>query len=281
MINATSIARGISKIAKSKKFIFAIGMVGIGLTATTAITGTVLAQKHIDEAREEKGRLLREDIDIQPKDVPLTKVEILKACWKDYIPCVASVSFTVCSFTKLFRALHGENLALQGMLSASEATVQHLQMKMIDKIGEKKAIPLINDAKQDAYAENPPIEELTKPSFLDGVDPDDIIRVCVEEDRRTFKTTKMQLQKAVEQINLDLHDYGKATLNNFYYNVGQPESKIGDYLVWKTDTINGYKIEIKWDNMWDGAYVDSDGHAWTYIRFSDDLAFDDDGNLPF
>lgn len=274
MINASVVRNGVTKVLKSKKFIFALGIVGVGLTAVTSATGAILAKKHIEEAKEEKGRLLRDDnIEVPPEYVELTPVETVKVCWKDFVPAVASASFTICAFSKLFKTISGENLALQGMLSVSEATVQHLESKMIDKIGEKKAAPIITDAKQESFSENPPVEKPTKTSFLEGANADDIIRVCVDSDMRTFKTTKLLLQKAMEQINLDLHDYGETSLNNFYEYVGQPDSKIGDSLVWRADSMNDYKLEIIWDSMWNSAYVDSDGHAWTYIRFTKDPEF--------
>lgn len=274
-MNVGGIARGITKVMRTKQFKFALGVIGIGLTAATAITGTVMAQDHIDKAKEDKQRSLpEEDRPKYPEEISLTPVETFKAVWKDYIPMVVSASLTIVDFTNLYKGLSKEVIALQGVVGGYEATVQHLQDKMVEKLGDKKGHAAIVEANNEDFAENPPVEAPTKASFLKDISDDDIIRVCMKMDRREFKTTKVLLTRAMSIVNSNRDKFGEATLNDFYEALGQEASDIGDMFKWIKDTMNDYDIDIQWNFTWAGAYTDANGQSWTYINFTEDPVYD-------
>lgn len=262
---ASTLAKTTTDILKSKKFLAGVVVVGVGLVATTAATGTVIAKKHIDEAKDNK----ETEYELNDIDEPaeLTKIEVVKACWKDYLPCAAAVGLTVTAFFRLYSRFSKENAALHGLLSVSEATVEHLQQKMISEIGEKKALPIINETKQEVMDEVKPKEAKQKVLYLDS-HGDELINFCDPWSKRTFRATKVQVCKAIEQVNLNLHDDGRALLNDFYEWLGLEDSEAGDLVGWEIDTLNSYKLDIVWDGVGAGAYTDNEGKSWTYLTFN-------------
>lgn len=264
------IAKAAVKVAKSKKFLFGLGIVGVGLTVTTAVTGTLIAKKHVDEKKEE----IKQEVADQAKipvekvdEVKLTKVELLQTTWKDYVPTACSVAVTIVSFSRLFGVMKKENLALQSMVTMTEATVQRLEKKMVDELGEKKAQKQIKEVHQDVLKDQG-VNEVEVPTKYLDTHGDEFLRICDPYTRRKFKATKLQIQKAMEDVNLELHDNGEATMNTFYTGLYLDESEVGDLIGWRLDSINDGKIEVELTGPMVEAYVDEEGVAWTIPYFS-------------
>lgn len=265
----------LGKVMSSNKFLFGLGIVGIGFTVGAAVVGTLVAKDHIEEAEEAKGRMLREDLDDpQPVDCELTKMEVVKVVWKDFVPLAGAVTLTTLSFVKLFTKvtrLDRENLALHGLLTMSEATVQRLESHMIEQIGEKKATKIVNDVQNEVIeSSGDPIREIVPQNSVKyiGQDGEELICFCDIWSKRTFKASKFRISRALENLNLELRDYGEATLNHFYEELGLDDSDAGDLVGWRADSMNDYKVDILWDTNWAGAYVDPEGRSWTYLRFT-------------
>lgn len=269
-----NIAKTTTNILKSKKFLAGVVVVGVGLVTTTAVTGTVVAKKHLKEAEDEKYDELKQECDDfgdDPSEIDstLTKGEIVKTVWKDYIPTAAAVGITLTAFFRLYSRFSKENAALHGLLSISETTIERLQNKMISEIGEKKALPIINDTKQEVMDKVKPKEaKQKKTTYLDS-NGDELLNFCDPWSKRTFRATKVQVCKAVEQLNLNLHDDGRALLNDFYEWLGLEDSEAGDLVGWETNTLNSYKLDIVWSGIQAGAYVDNEGKSWTYLTFNE------------
>lgn len=262
------IGNALTNVVGSNKFLFGLGIVGIGLTVATAITGTLIAKDHVEEAEEKKGRQLREEVNPAPVNCELTKMETVKVVWKDYIPTAISVSITVLSFAKLFNKMSKDNAALHGLLSVSEATVQRLETHMIDKIGEKKAAEEINKVQNEMIEEQKMPLEPTKQVIYCDEQGDELINFCDPWSKRTFRASKVRILKALELLNLDIRDYGESSLNNFYENLGLEDSDAGNLVGWRAESMNDYKIDIIMSGSWAGAYVDNEGVSWTYLRFT-------------
>lgn len=276
-MNVGGIAKGITKIMRTRQFKFVLSMIGIGVTTTTAITGTIMAVEHVKEAKEDKLRSLPEEERPEyPADIKLTAGETFAAVWKDYIPMGVSAGLTIFDIVNLYKGLSKEIIALNGVVGGYEATVQHLQDKVVEKLGEKKGHEAIVEAQNEAYSEKPPVETLTKKGFLDDISDEDIIRVCVRLDHREFKTTKVLLTKAISVVNSNRDKFGEATLNDFYEVLGQPESDVGGTFKWLKDSMNDYDIDIQWNFEWSGAYTDANGQSWTYIDFTEDPKYEID-----
>lgn len=270
---AGKIAKGAKKLASSNKFLFGIGMVGVGLTIGTTVVGTLIAKKHIDEKREE----IKQEVADQTKisvdkvdEVKLTKVEILQTTWKDYIPTACATALTIVSFSRLFGKMHKENIALQGLLTMSEATVQRLQKKMIDELGEKKGRQKVQEVKQEVIKEQ-------KPELYSGnqkvlkVDEhgNKILNLVDPWSLRPIQTTMVKLTKAMETVNLELHDNGECDVNTFYNALDKDESEVGSIIGWRMNSINGENIEVYVDDRAD-SFVDATGEAWAILEFNRD-----------
>lgn len=281
-----SITSSVAKVVGSKKFLGGVIVVGVGLIAGTAITGTIVAKEHIEEAEAEKAESLQNMVDDDATEVDfevadnidyyskLTKMETVKVVWKDYLPMAAAMCLTLTAFIKLFRNFSKENAALHGLLSVSEATVHHLQDQMVRQIGEKKTKPIINDAKQKAMEENEPVEVINKRvRELKTVDEEgnELLNFCCPWTKRTFQMSKVQGLRALEDVNLMLRDYGEARLNDFFSSIPIEECDAGDIVVWHLDRFDGEKLTINWDGGLEGAYIDKQGKAWTYLSFNKEL----------
>ena len=105
-------------------------LTGIGIAGM--ITTTIVAVKATPKA----ARLL-EDLQAQKKE-PLTKVEVVKSCWKYYIPAAATGIASVTCLIGANRVSVRRTAALAAAYQISETALTEYRDKVIETIGEKK-----------------------------------------------------------------------------------------------------------------------------------------------
>lgn len=164
------------------------------------------------------------------KDEELTKKEIFKRVWKYYIPsAVGVVSGAICIFGA--NSITAKRAAaLASLYSASEAALQTYKDKVIEKIGEKKEKDI-----HDAVARKDVEDNLMKQE-LDKFKPWNNQVLCKEEIcGRYFKSSVEEIKAALNSLNHMMLSDNFVTLNDFYYNIGLPNTEAGNMLGWKAE----------------------------------------------
>lgn len=265
----------ILKIFTNKKFLFAVGAVGVALTGVTAATGTLLANKHLEEKKEEVRKETAEQMKVpveQVEEVKLTKTDVVKTVWKDYIPTACALTGTFVAFGRLFGVMSKENIALQSLVTTSQATASRLEQKMIEKLGEKDGKEAVTQVKQEVIDSQDlkAVKESRKQAKYFDEHGDELLYLADPWSLRTFRRTKLQIQQAIENVNLELTTYGRAAVNTFYDALDLEETDVGSMIGWEKDTCNDYKLTCNLNGPYADAKVDSEGRAYAVLAFSDE-----------
>ncbi len=212
-------------------------LTGMGIAGM--ITSTVLAVKATPKALT----LLAEKKDELNAEV-LDGKTIITTAWKCYIPATvvgaASIACLVgASSTNLKR-----NAALATAYTLSESTLKEYQEKVVETIGEKKEQAIRDSVAEDKVRKNP-VKEVV---LIDAGGN----TICYDAlSGRYFKSDRDKISRAVNDLNRRMRDETWVTLNDFYYEIGLDNTKMGDMLGWNIDV--GY-IDISFSS-----HLDADG----------------------
>ena len=202
-----------------------------GLAVTGLISTAVLAVKATPQALREINRYEAESVlnGLEPSDSGR-----VKAVYKLYLPAlsVAVASVTCIVFSN---AIHiRRNVAISSAFTMVERAATAYQEKVIEVAGEK----VHEDVKQ-ALAKDRVVEnfdrQTTEVMITDGGGT-----LCYDGTTgRYFLSSIDALQKAENAINHDLvNGFGTwVELNEFYYKIGLPGVKFGDWLGWEPDQL--------------------------------------------
>lgn len=221
-----------TKAAKhSPEILVGIGIAGMFTSTVLAVRATPKALDLIAEARE-------------AKDDDLTKVEVVKATWKCYIPAaVTSVAAAGCLIGGTKVNIR-RNAALATAYKLSETAFTEYREKVVETIGEKKEKVVKEKIMQDRLEKDPIDKTQLIITGKGNVTCKDTII------GRPFTTNVDTIKKAEIAINRKLVSGpdGYVSLNEFYDELGLEPCDIGEDLGWKTD--DGY-IEIEFGSLYD------------------------------
>lgn len=222
-LNLKAIARsmGMALQKHSPEILTGIGIAGMVTTTILAVRATPKALLLIQEAEEVK----HQNTDASA----LTPVETIKAAWLCYVPAAVT---GVLSMTCLIGASSvnlRRNAALATAYTLSESALKEYREKVVETIGEKK-----EQAVQDAVAK----ERISK----SPVTNQEVIitekgnTLCYDViSGRYFKSDIEKLKRAANDLSRRMLDEGYISLNDFYYEIALPETKLGDELGWHID----------------------------------------------
>lgn len=194
-----------------------LGIVGMATTTVLAVRATPKAMRILEEKKK--------------KEENLSKVEIVKSCWKCYAPAVITgVVSTAC--------LIGANsvntrryVALTTAYKLSETALSEYREKVVETIGEKKEHTIRDKVAAEVIQKNP----VTKSEvFISGTGES----LCFDPmSSRYFTASIEKIHRAVNELNRRmLQDIcGSASLNDFYDELNIPHTEVGDILGWNTD----------------------------------------------
>ena len=198
--------------AHSHEILAAVGISSFVTSIVLAAKVTPVVEKDICKAEEEKGE-------------PLTKMETIKIAGKHYIPAaVAAVCGTACVIGST--VLENKKVAAVATLcQLTEDNLRDLKTHMTDALGEKKAANIIEEtaAKKIETKEIPEDAVTTKYGESIFYDP---------WSGSYFGCTKDRIQSAVNAINLRLTGCDFVSLNEFYDELGRPNTNFGNYSGW-------------------------------------------------
>lgn len=189
---------------------------GVVLTAVETAKATTKAQSLIDMNKAE----------------PMTKKEIVKDCWKFYVPAtVVGVGTIACILGS-----NGLNKKSQAELMAAYVAVQQTystyRKKVAEQVGEEVEHDICKDVNEEIHKEN-----------------GDAVRLFYEPNaKRYFHATMAQVIEAAYNFNRALTIEGGVSLNDWYNFLGTDELTItpeGDMKGWCID-----QLVEDWDYYW-------------------------------
>ena len=189
--------------------------------------------KTVEELIDEKG------------EVP-TKVEILKATWKHYIPVVLTFAAgTVCVIVSN-RESAKRIAALVTAYSMSEKKVEGYSKKIEELLGKEKASEIKSAVDQDEADEGAKVYEHDDYEIKENVPEVYIPLMYDSKSGRYFRCSETQLQAAVNKINELILSFDSATVNDFYFEIGLKDTEDGNMFGWNLD--DSHPMRITSDN---------------------------------
>lgn len=226
----------------SPEILTGIGIAGMITTTVMAVRATPKALILIEERKEEIGA------------EKLEAMDMVKTAWACYIPAAITGTLSVACLIGASSVNARRNAALATAYTLSESALKDYKGKVIEMFGEKK-----NEAVKDAIAK-------------DKVEKNPVVtrEVIITEKGNTlcydaisgryFKGDIDKIKKAECELNRQMRDEMYVSLNDFYYEVGLDNIKIGDELGWNID--NGY-IDLSFSSQ-----LASDGTPCLVIDYS-------------
>lgn len=219
----------------SPEILTGLGVAGFFTSVGLAIPAT---KKALESIKEEK--LIREEESNDGKVEPLTKVDVLKVTWKCYVPtaisCVTSAACIIGATSVNMR----RNAALATAYSLSETALKEYQEKVVTTIGDKKEKAIRDQIAQDKLNRSPVNDR--EVILAEGGNV-----LCYDPQKdRYFRSDANTIKKAINKLNADMIQEMYVSLNDFYYEIGLANCKMGDDLGWNMD---GGLIDISFSAM--------------------------------
>ena len=224
------------------------GIAGWAGATVLAVKATPKALALIEERELELSNQYHED-------VTLTPVEVVKTCWKCYVPAaLAGLSATAC-LIGAGNVSARRNAALTAAYKLSETALDEYKHAVVETIGEKKEQAVRAKMAENSVKNNPARDEEIIPTSKGNA-------LCYDATfGRYFRSSKVVIDAAMVEINRRIvAGEMYASLNDFYDELELPHIDIGDYLGWNLDDGN---IEILDD--YDGAH---NGEPTFVFRYS-------------
>ena len=217
--NLTKIAKGIrASIGRhSPEILTGLGIAGMISTTIMAVKATPKALILIENRKDEM------EVDKLP---PL---ELVKTAWRCYIPAAVTSSLSVICLIGASSVNVRRNTALATAYSLSESALKGYQEKVIETIGEKKEQAVRDAIAKDKIEKNPV-------NSREVIITDKGNTLCYDAiSGRYFKSDIERIKRAVNDINKNLLDDMYVSLNDFYYEIGLDNTKMGDSLGWNVE----------------------------------------------
>lgn len=157
----------------------------------------------------------------------LNTKETILAAGKCYIPSMAIAVMSAGCIIGANSVNLRRNAALATAYSLSETALREYKDKVVETVGEKKE-KVIREAVGKEKLEQNPVREVI---LTEGGNT-----ICYDTiSGRYFKSDKEKIARAVNELNRRMRDDLYVTLNDFYYEIGLEETKMGDMLGWNID----------------------------------------------
>ena len=201
--------------AHSPELLIGFGLAGMVVSTVLAVKATPKAMKLREEAEQEK----------HGPDICLTKIEAVKTVLPAYVPAIVVMAASAACIIGGSATNYKRNAALAAALHMSEATLTSYQNKIEEIVGEEKAKEVRQavakeDIRKNVSGKNDPV--MGKGSTR-----------CYDRFAgRPFWSDKELLRSAALELNEDLFEEDRVTLNDFYYKLGLESTDVGSMLAW-------------------------------------------------
>lgn len=223
-------------VEHSPEILMGIGIAGMISTTILAVRATPKALRLIDEKKEE----IENEVEHSVEKLP--PVEVVKACWKCYIPAAVTGTVSVACLISANSINTRRNMALATAYALSETALKDYREKVVETVGEKKE-QIIRDAVAKEKLERDPVRNKEIIVTEKGN-----TRCYDVVSGRYFTSDIDKLKKVENELNRRMRDEMYISLNEFYYEIGLNPTKIGDDLGWNID--DGY-IDLDFSSQLD------------------------------
>lgn len=241
---------------------------GAFVAVALAIKGTKPAMRHIEEAKiEHRDRIIivdgdeREDMELTQEEIDsiqLKPLEVVQACWKDYIPTAIALAGTTACVIGAHSISAKRTAAMAALYTMSEQALKDYKDKAEEIVGKGKAEKIKDAVVHEELQRHP--YDLNAPITLGRGEV-----MCY--DRRTgryFGSSMERIRTAAAELNKTMAYGDRVSLNDFYYAINESSSsglsgvEDGDSIGWCTE--NEISLEFTSDLMSDGTPVLCIGH---------------------
>lgn len=212
----------------SPEILTGIGITGLLSTTVLAVKATPKALQLIDEKKEE----MNTD--------KLTNTEVVKTCWKCYIPAAVTASVSVACLIGANSVNSKRNAVLATAYKLSESAFSEYKEKVIETIGEKKEEEVRDKIAKGRIEKNP-----VKNNEVIITGKGDVLCYDIVSGRY-FKSDVDKIRKAENTLNKKLMNDMYCSLNEFYDLIGLPFTQMGFELGWN---VNDSLVEIEFSTQ--------------------------------
>lgn len=198
----------------SPEILTGVGIAGMVTTTVMAVKATPKALILIEEKKKEEGL------------ESLTPIETIKASWQCYIPSTIVGTVSMFCLIGASSANLRRNAALATAYTLSESALKDYQEKVVETIGNKKEQTVRDSIAKDKLDKNPVTTREVIITEKGNTLCYDVI------SGRYFKSDIDKLKKAINELNRNMLDDMFISLNDFYYEIGLSNTKLGDDLGW-------------------------------------------------
>jgi len=226
-MDIATIVRGVAPLLKrnSSTILTGLGVAGSVGSAILAVKATPRATFKLDSAFVEKNA----DHEEGWVDVPLTKREVIKLVWKDYIPALGLEIITIGAIIGAQSINMRRNAALISVISIGEAAAREYQERMAAEAPAKDRKVRDDIARETIEKDPVSTREVIMVGNGDQLFYD-------KYTGRYFKSTKQLVDKAVNDINFRILNQEYASLNEFYIAIGLAPIDSGEEVGWTPES---------------------------------------------
>lgn len=204
----------------SPEILMGIGIAGVITTTVLAVKATPKALQLIEEKKDEL------EVD------SLAPVEVVKTTWKCYIPAAITGVTSIACLIGSHSVNARRNAALATAYKLSETAFSEYREKVVETIGEKKEKTVRDKVSEEQIKKNPiSTTEVIITGKGSTLFYDNHSARYFYSDLEKIKRAENKLNK---QIVTDPFD-GGVSLNDFYREIGLPETSVGEHLMWNVN----------------------------------------------
>ena len=204
----------------SPSLLSGVAIVGTVTTAVLAVRATPDALKTLE-------------LDLQAKQEPLTKVEVVRATWKFYIPATLTGVTTIACIVEANTISLKRNAILAGAYALSEAAAAEYKAKVLETIGAKKEQVVREKVAEDRLAQDKDAQ--TRETIVISGEGDEL---CYDLSSDRYFTGSIEgLRRIENQLNKRLLAYDVVTVNELYSMLGLGHTSVGDDMGWVSDNL--------------------------------------------
>ncbi len=203
----------------SSEIMTALGIGSMVVAVGSAITSTPKAIANAEQAEKEKGE-------------PLTKVEVVKATWKCYIPTAVSFAVGTGCLIKANSINTGRVAMWAGACKLSETKLSDLQDAITETVGEEKA----QEIKEKASEKH--VERVKSPQPNTYILGNGLVWCKDPLSNQEFMCDRETIRAAENRAMWRINHFDYVSLNDFYSEIDAPgleRTDIGDMVGWNHD----------------------------------------------
>lgn len=206
-------------VDNSPAILTGVGVIGTVVTAVLTHKATFKSTLELTQ---------RDSVKKMKGEPPLTRTEIIKHTWVNYLPPVASGTITILSIVGAHRVSTKRMAALAAGYTLLDGRFEEYKDKMREKLGLKKEEDARTDIAYNRVHDNPPPATLIvsegKSLFKD------------EPSGRYFESTMEEIKRAMNAINYKLLSDEWAALSDFYMEIGLEPTSLSEEYGWDIST---------------------------------------------